>query len=387
MTTSLPLFVIAHFVHHLLTALPVPLLPFIRNEFNLDYTQSAFVTSSFSLSNAFGQLPAGWLADRVGPRILITVGIFGVAVAGILVGLSQTYIMLLVFLVVMGLLGGGYHPAATPLISMSVEQKMRGRALGFHLIGGNASFFVAPLIAAAIAGAWSWRGSFIGLAVPTAIFGIIFYLFLSRLPGMSGGRVAARHFAEEAPPAPGNVRRLVAFLTMTVLGGGAGMSVMAFLSLYMVDKFGASEQTAASMLSIISSAGLWAGPVGGYLSDRIGRVPVIVATGVISGIFIYMLEFAPWGLGFGAVLLLMGISNAARLPVAEAFIIDQTTINNRSMIYGFYYFTMGGTGAVFAPVMGHIIDNWGYDICFNIAAAASVVVTLACAVFLRGSKG
>jgi FSR family fosmidomycin resistance protein-like MFS transporter len=364
----------------------MPLLPFIRDEFNLDYTRSAFVTSSFSISNAFGQLPAGWLADRVGPRILITVGIFGVAVAGILVGLSQTYIMLLVFLVVMGLLGGGYHPAATPLISMSVEQKMRGRALGFHLIGGNASFFVAPLIAAAIAGAWSWRGSFIGLAVPTAIFGIIFYLFLSRLPGMSGGRGVARRFAEEAPPAPGNVRRLVAFLTMTVLGGGAGMSIIAFISLYIVDKFGASEQTAASMLSIVYSAGLWAGPLGGYLSDRIGRVPVIVATGVFGGIFIYLLKFAPWGLGFGAVLLFMGISNTARLPVAEAFIIDQTTVNNRSMIYGIYYFTMGGTGAVFAPIMGYIIDNWGYDTCFNIAAAASVVVTLACAVFLRGSK-
>jgi MFS family permease len=294
--------------------------------------------------------------------------------------------MLLVFLVVMGLLCGGYHPAATPLISMSVEQKMRGRALGFHLIGGNASFFVAPLIAAAIAGTWSWRASFIGLAIPTAIFGIIFYLFLSRLPGMGGSRATARPHFDESPPAPGNIRRLVAFLTMTVLGGGVGMSIIAFISLYMVDKFGTSEQTAASMLSIVYSAGIWAGPVGGYLSDRIGRVPVIVATGVFSGIFIYLLEFVPWGLGFGAVLLFMGISNTMRLPVAEAFIIDQTMVKNRSMIYGIYYFTMGGTGAVFAPVMGHVIDNWGYYTCFNVAAAASVVVTLACAVFLRGGE-
>lgn len=130
------------------------MLPFIRNEFKLNYTQAAVVTSAFSLSYGFGQLPAGWLADRLGPRILVTVGILGVAVAGVLVGISNTYIMLVVFLMLMGLAGGGYHPASAPLISMSVEPEKRGRALGFHMIGGSASFFVAPLVAAAIAGTW-----------------------------------------------------------------------------------------------------------------------------------------------------------------------------------------------------------------------------------------
>jgi len=126
-------------------------------------------------------LPAGFLADRVGPRILITVGILGVAIAGVLVGLSQTFVMLLVCLVIMGLLAGGYHPAATPLISKSIPEKQRGRALGFHLIGGNASFFLGPIIAGATASVWGWRGSFIGLAIPTMVFGIIFYLLLGRL--------------------------------------------------------------------------------------------------------------------------------------------------------------------------------------------------------------
>jgi MFS family permease len=135
--TLLPLFVLAHFAHHLLTALPIPLLPFIRNAFQLNYTQSALVSSAFSLSYGIGQLPAGWLADRFGSRILVTTGILGVALAGFLVGLSHTFIMMIVFLVLMGLLGGGYHPAAAPLISSSVEPEKRGRALGFHMIGGH----------------------------------------------------------------------------------------------------------------------------------------------------------------------------------------------------------------------------------------------------------
>ncbi len=159
----MPLFIMAHFGHHLLTALPIPLLPLIRDEFVLSYTQAGLVISVFSLAYGIGQLPAGWLADRIGPRILITTGICGVAAAGLLVGLSQTYIMMMAFFGVMGIMGGGYHPASPPLISASVEPKNRGRALGLHMIGGSASFFLAPLIAAAIATTWGWRGSFIAL--------------------------------------------------------------------------------------------------------------------------------------------------------------------------------------------------------------------------------
>lgn len=107
----LPLFVVAHFSHHLLNALPVPLSPMIRSDFSLDYVQAGLVTSVFNLAYGIGQLPAGWLADRIGARLMMAVGIVGVAVAGVLVGLSSTYLMLLIFMALMGLAGGGYHPA------------------------------------------------------------------------------------------------------------------------------------------------------------------------------------------------------------------------------------------------------------------------------------
>ena len=151
----------AHFAHHLLTALPVPLLPLIRDDFALDYTQSALVISAFAIPYGIAQLPAGWLADRSDPRLLIAVGISGVAVAGLLVGLSQSYVMLVLCLVLMGLAGGGYHPATPPLISAAVEPEKRGRALGLHTIGGGASYFLAPLAAAGIAAVDTWAADVI----------------------------------------------------------------------------------------------------------------------------------------------------------------------------------------------------------------------------------
>jgi len=389
------LFVLAHFAHHLLTALPVPLLPYIRDDFNLNYTKSALVTSAFSLSYGVGQLPAGWMADRLGPRSLITVGILGVAVVGTFVGFSQTYIMLIVLLIFMGLAGGGYHPSATPLISTSVETKQRGRALGFHLIGGSGSFFLAPIIAASIAAAniWglSWRGSFIGLAVPTALFGILFYVLLGRITGPGGsGKLGGKHTTEEQP-ASGNVRRLVAFLILIIVSGGVNFSVNGLMSLYLSDHFKVSNQVAASMPAIINSAGLWASPLGGYLSDRIGRLPIIIVTSFLGGVLVYLLTVVPYGytigsvgLGIGGLLLLIGANNYIRMPVAEAYIMGQTTSRRRSTIFGIYYFAMQQAGGIFAIPVAAMADHYGFASTFTLAAAISVGITLLCTPFLFG---
>jgi MFS family permease len=216
----LPPFMLAHCAHHLLTALPAPLLPMIRSSFALDYTRSGFVISAFSMAYGVSQLPGGWLADRIGRRTMITVGILGVALAGLLVGLSQTYIMMIVFLVLMGLLGGGYHPSAPPIISASVEPKNRGRALGLHLIGGSASYFLAPIIAAAIAVAWlGWRGPFIALAVPTVIFGIVFYILLGRWTHISKTERKIASSDTQVPPTPFRWRRLVVFIFLSTFTG------------------------------------------------------------------------------------------------------------------------------------------------------------------------
>jgi MFS family permease len=396
--TLLPLFVMAHFAHHLLTALPVPLLPFIRNAFQLNYTQSALVSSAFSLSYGFGQLPAGWLADRFGPRILVTIGILGVALAGFLVGLSHTFIMMIVFLILMGLLGGGYHPASAPLISSSVEPDKRGRALGFHMIGGSASFFLSPLIAAAIASSFGWRGPFIALAIPTALFGILFFLLLGHGRGTSHARQMAARHPQDASPPPGNVSRMVAFLIMTIIGGGVGFSVTGMIPLYLVDHFGASKETAASLMAIIWSAGLWAGPLGGTLSDRFGRIPIILVTSFAVGVLIYLLKMVPYGLGIGGLfyvdglgvgilLFFIGVSSFVRMPVSEAYIMSQTAAPRRSTVFGIYYFAMQQAGGVFGPIVGAGVDRYGFIPCFTAASAVIIGVTLICSVFLlKGEK-
>jgi MFS family permease len=368
----------AHFGHHLMTALPGILLPFIRDDRSLSAnglsnSQVAWVTSAFSLAYGFGQLPGGWLADKIGRRAMMGVGIFGVAIMGVLIGLSTTYIMLLVLLVLMGILGGGYHPSATPWISASAGEGNQGRAIGFHFVGGGAGFFVAPFLGAAIAAAWGWHWSFILLAIPCAIFGIAFFFFLRRQKDANLVSVTGSHNAG-AGASQNRVLPLVTLMTMSFIVGTLGM-VMVFFSLYLVDNFHIAKQTAVFVVAISSFAGIWAGPVGGWISDRIGRLPLIILTSLISGLIIFVVRWIPYGPGLFALLLISGINMYMGAPVSEAFIMGQTSPKNRSFIYGIYY-SVGLLGALFTPLIGSLTSSQGYQQTFMIAGAISMVVTI-----------
>jgi len=255
-----PLFVLAHFSHHVVGALLTPLLPFIRDDFVLTKMQLGFLGSAYNLPYGIGQLPGGWLADRIGPRNLIVVGISGVAVAGLLTGFSPTYVFIAIGLVLLGLTGGGYHPAASPLVSASVDEKHRGSALGIHQIGGTASFFLTPLIAAGIASAIGWRGTFISLSIPTLIFGIVLYVLLGRRGYTGRPQTEATDNSMETSSTEGRMRRLLPFTALGVVLQVLLFSSVSFVPVYAVDRLGSSNEAAAGLLAVAHFAGLVAGP-------------------------------------------------------------------------------------------------------------------------------
>ena len=354
----------------------------IRSDFGLDYTESGFVISAFMLSYGIGQVPAGLLADRIGPRILITTGILGVAVAGLLVGLSNTYLTMIVFLVLMGLLAGGYHPAAPPLISASVKPENLGRALGLHMIGGGASFFLAPIMAAWIAATWGWRGPFVALSVPAAVVGIVLYVILGRRGLAKKSQPRAAPSQRDKAADQGRLSRLAYFIFLATFTHAVLFSTMSFIPLFLVDHFLIPEATAAALIAVIYSAGLWVGPIGGYLSDRWGRVPVVLTVCFMTGPLIYLLNLAPYRWGIVALLLIMGVTIYVRMPVAEAYIVGRTSERHRSTVLGIYFFGNMEGGGVFAPIMGYLIDHLGFSATFTIAGATVVVIALVCSVLL-----
>ena len=246
--------------------------------------------------------------------------------------------------------------------------------------------FLTPLIAAAIATAWGWRGSFIGLALPTILFGLIFYVLLGRKAQIEKKGHGAILGHKEESFAPVHFRRLVAFIFLSTSTWAVMLSVIAFIPLFIVDTFGVREETAAASLAIIYFTGLWACPLGGYLSDRLGSVPVLLVVCYAYGPLIYLLNILPFGLGFSALLFILGMLILMRAPLSEAYIISHAPERHRSTVLGIYFFSGLEGGGVLTPLMGFIIDKLGFYLSFTIAGVTVVALTLACSFYLWGLR-
>jgi NNP family nitrate/nitrite transporter-like MFS transporter len=239
-------------------------------------------------------------------------------------------------------------------------------------------------VGAAIAAAWGWHESFIILAVPCAIFGLIFFFILWRQKDISHVKSTTDTHHAGTTVQKDHWRSLISLITMNFVSGSLG-SVMVFFSLYLVDNFHIAKETAVFVVAISSFAGIWAGPVGGWISDHVGRLPIIILTSLIEGLIPFVVRWIPYGIGIWALLLFSGINMYMGAPVSEAFIMERTSDRHRSLIYGVYY--MSGTGSsIFAPLMGLLIDKTSYQTAFLISGVSMIAIVIICSSILWSDR-
>jgi MFS family permease len=340
-------------------------------------TQTGLVITAFSITTGLAQLPGGFLTDKVGQRNMVTISICGIGLSGIFIGFSNNLIFMLLFLILLGIFGGGYHPSIPPLLAASVPPAIRGKAFGFHVVGGNSAYFLAPLLGAGIAALWTWRGAFISLAIPVLIFGIIFYFLVGKIivknsldqTTKTNDNHPKHHWA-------GKSGQLALFITLTSLISALSTSAASFLPFFAQDRFAISAAAAAVYVSVYNSAGFWASPLGGHLSDRIGSIKTILITCVAAGPFMFLVTVAPFGIAFVTALLVWGALLTMRLPVTESYIMNTANPKRISTILGITYAaSQHGTG-ILAPLLGYLIDHSGYITAYQVIAVISIAVAL-----------
>ena len=322
---------------------------------------------------------------------MVLLGVTGVALTGFFIGFSSSFVTLVIFLAVSAIIGGGYHPASTAAISLSVPSEYRGRALGIHTIGGGSSFWMVPLLAAPIAVAWGWRNSFLTLTIPIIILGIVLFILIGKhgqtYSGDSheaGGEAATTEVEKKTMTAPAHIRwrQIVPFVIISVVTGTMIESISAYLSLYAVDSLGISEATAARLMAVSPGAGLLVAPFGGYLSDRFGSVPVLMTVSFLAVILIYLLSVAPGAIALAAIMIVIGFVTFMRMPTSESYIAGNTPPHRRATILGLYFFAGMEAPGLLVPVIGILSDRVGFNSTFTITAVATGAILVVTSLFI-----
>jgi MFS family permease len=367
-----------HFTHHVTNTLLSPLLPLIRDSLGLSYTQSGFLVSAFSVTGGLSQAPIGALADRIGSRSVMTAGLMLSAAFCFLIGLSSGYVPLLIALIGLGAVAGSYHAPANTLLSHIFPRERLGGVLGMHTVGGNLSFFATPLLAGGLAAVTlTWRTPYLAFAIAPLLAGLALIFVLPRNPERLGPHASpAAIFAELR----GVFRLIGPLVGLAVIYQMLYAASLAFLALYLVDARDFEAPAAAFFVAIPYIGGLLGSPLGGGLSDRVGRKPVIVASMVLLGPLFLLVTIVPTAAIIPA-LALLGLVASARQPVIEGLILDRAPAERKATTLGAYYFIGQEFGGLAAPALGALAMIVGIGTAFvgigvGLAALSGVILAI-----------
>ena len=159
----------------------------MRREYGIDQIHLGWVFSAFLIGYAAFQVPAGWLAVRIGPRKVLTYGviwwgILSAATALVSPSLGNTVLQLIVVRFLLGAGEAVIYPAGNQFLSRWIPVQERGKANGWIFAGVGAGAGLTPPLITAIILFGGWRLSFYACALIGIVVGAVWYMLARDRP-------------------------------------------------------------------------------------------------------------------------------------------------------------------------------------------------------------
>jgi FSR family fosmidomycin resistance protein-like MFS transporter len=351
------------------------LLPIWQAEFGLGYAEIGALRGLYSGAMASLQIPASFLADRIGTRAMLTVS---VAIGGIgycLAGASVGFVSLVIALLIGGLGASVQHPVGSNLVARAYEGARSRTALGTYNFAGDLGKMIFPALTAFLLVVIPWRTTLVLIGLfGIAAAGLIFAL----TPALEDKRMG------DAPDThPAAHPRRFAFsllLSIGVLDSATRMAFLTFLP-FLLKMKGADTPTIGLALLLVFGGGAL-GKLGcAFLGARIGTIATVCLTEGLTAIGILALLPLPLWSGL-ALLPLIGFALNGTSSVLYGSVPDLVAPERRQRAFGIFYTGTIGAGALSPTLYGLVGDQLGVGVTLALVAAF-VLFTLPLALLLR----
>lgn len=247
---------------------------FIQQDWHLSVLQIGLLVSAAQLIPIVGLLVAGELLDRFDERWVVGIGTLLVAAALCAAMFANSYLMLLLFLIIVGAGYSTAQPGGSKSVSSWFSRHQRGFAMGIRQaglpLGGALSAAMLPYIATR----WGWQWSFLAgglVALAGAVIFLLFYRSANPAPGEQGPARAAAQDLKATLASRFSMLKEPAMKQIMISGISlisVQYGILIFTALYLYDRLDLSITAAASLLFIAQGAGVTGRIILAAWSDR-----------------------------------------------------------------------------------------------------------------------
>jgi MFS family permease len=356
-----------HAFTHWYTATFYLLLPLIGRELGLSFTEIGLIMTTQHIVGALSNLPGGMVVDMVGKKgYLMATSLFWVGFPYALMSLTHNYWMLLVCVTLVGIGNNLWHPAAITTLAYRYPER-KGLVISVHGMGGNIADGLAPLVVGALLAWFTWRTVVVINVVPGLVMASMILIMLGAFTMSSshdhvnagGNARSVRDYLKDVVSLLHNRALMLvsvgsAFRTMTQTG------LLTFLPVYLAYELDYSPFIVGVCMSAMQVAGFAASPIGGHLSDKLGRKRVVMASMVLASVMIVFMALAGKSAAFVLFIALVGFFLYAMRGVLQAWAVEATPRELAGSGVGLQ-FGIQHIGASIAPALFGVIAD-AYDL-------------------------
>jgi len=350
----------AHVLHDGYTDLLYVLLPVWQAEFALSLAQVGLLKTAYSAVMASLQVPAGYLAERLGERALLALGTAVAGLGYLLAGWSGGFFGLAVCLAVGGMGSSVQHPLSSSITARTFEGPQLRTALSTYNFSGDIGKMLFPAATAWLVTAWSWRPA---TTVIGAVGFAVAIVLLVLLPAgvLSRDRVAAADTNNRNTlPADVGRRGFIALASIGIIDSATRMGFLILLPFLLTAK-GASLPTIGTSLTLVFAGGAAGKFVCGVIAARLGIIRTVVLTECATALGI--LALLPLSIGAAMFLLpVIGVALNGTSSVLYGTVAEFVPAERRARAFGVFYTCTIGAGAISPSIYGLLSDIAGVPI-------------------------
>ena len=368
---------LAHGASHFYQLALPPLFPHLKEAFAVSYTELGTLMTVFYVSSGVAQTGAGFLVDRFPARTVLLGGLALLCAGILLMGLAPAFWMLFPLAALAGLGNSVFHPADLSILTASIRRTRHGRAYGFHTLGGNLGYALAPIVMVGLALELGWRSALIVAgAVGLLLFLALFFnrhLFLDASdetpavprPRIGEGRAAVETGSGWLATVRQGVAPLISVPVMLCFAffiflSGATIGLQSFFPALMDQLYGLPVAEGAPLLSVFLFGASGGVLLGGFMAERTGsRHQLVIGVGLASAAAFFVaisLGLFPAAV-LGVPFALAGIMVGLTFPSRDMLVRETAAADARGRVFGFVYSGLD-TGAAVAPlIVGLLLDH------------------------------
>jgi len=368
---------LSHLINDMIQAVLPAIYPTLKGEFRLSFSQIGFITLAFQCTASLLQPAVGWLADRKPAPYSLAFGMVSTLAGMIALGFANSYAMVLVAAMLVGIGSSVFHPESARVSRMASGGR-HGLAQSLFQVGGNTGTALGPLTAALVVAWWGQNGVAL-YAIAAAIAIVILYKIGGWYSSHGLHRMRTARVAEALPYSRVRIRASLGILALLIFSKYLYMvSITSYFTFYLIHTFGVSVQVAQlhlfAFLAAIAAGTLAGGPLG----DRFGRKYVIWFS--ILGILPFALMLPYANLFWTEVLsVIIGAVMASAFPAIVVFA-HELAPGRLGIISGIFYGFAFGVAGLGAALLGGLADATSivfvYKVCSFLPAIGLVTMFL-----------